>query len=80
MKEGLEKLFRLQQLDDAIKSHQNRLKQIPQMIREIENERDSKKEMIEASKAKLAENLKSREKYEKEIQLIKEKIKQKQFY
>ncbi len=75
MKEGLEKLFRLQQLDDAIKSHQNRLKQIPQMIREIENERDSKKEMIEASKAKLAENLKSREKYEKEIQLIKEKIK-----
>jgi len=75
LKEGLEKLFRLQQLDDAIKSHQTQLKQLPQTILEIEHERDSKKEMIETSKSKLAENLKAREKYEKEIQLVKEKIK-----
>lgn len=75
MKEGLEKLFRLQQLDDAIKSHQTKLKQLPEIILEIEQERDSKKEMIESSKNKLAENLKDREKYEKEIQLVKEKIK-----
>ncbi len=75
MKEGLEKLFRLQQLDDAIKSSQTRLKRLPETIREIEAERDGRKEMIEASKNKLAENLKSREKYEKEILLVKEKIK-----
>lgn len=75
MKEGLEKLFRLQQLDDAIKTHQNRLKHIPEAIREVETERDSRKEMIEAAKNKLAENLKAREKYEKEILLVKEKIK-----
>lgn len=75
MKEGLEKLYRLQQLDDAIKSNQTLLKRLPETILEIEYERDSKKEMIETSKNKLAENLKSREKYEKEILLVKEKIK-----
>ena len=75
MKEGLEKLFRLQQLDDAIKSYQIQLQRLPETIREIETERDSKKEMIEAAKGKLADNLKAREKYEKEILLVKEKIK-----
>jgi uncharacterized protein len=75
LKEGLEKLFELQQLDDKIKEVEISLKQIPEAIKKLEQERDGKATIIENTKAKLNENAKAREKLEKEILLVKEKIK-----
>jgi len=75
LKEGLEKLFELQQLDDKIKEVEISLKQIPEAIKKLEQERDGKATIIENTKAKLNENAKGREKLEKEILLVKEKIK-----
>lgn len=74
MKEGLDVLFTLQQTDDRLKEIELTLKDIPRRIRELEEERDGKAEIIEAAREKLQANTKSREKLEKEIQLIKEKI------
>ena len=74
MKEGLDVLFTLQQTDDRLKEIELTLKEIPLRIRELEEERDGKAEIIEAAREKLQANTRSREKLEKEIQLIKEKI------
>ncbi|HDP95837.1 MAG TPA: hypothetical protein ENN40_10830 [Candidatus Aminicenantes bacterium] len=74
MKEGLDVLFSLQQTDDRLKEIQLTLKDIPRMIRELEEERDGKAEIIEAAREKLQANTKSRQKMEREIQAIKEKI------
>lgn len=75
MKEGLEKLDALQQLDDRIKELEISLKQIPETIQELELERDGKADIIENTRNKLNENIKEREKLEKEILLVKDKIK-----
>ncbi|MGE5341080.1 MAG: zinc ribbon domain-containing protein [Candidatus Omnitrophota bacterium] len=75
MKEGLEKLYTLQQLDDKLKELDNSLKTIPDNIKKLEDERDGKITMIENTKVKLKENVKEREKFEKDILLVKEKIK-----
>lgn len=75
MKEGLEKLYALQQLDDKIKEVETSLKQIPETIGSLEQERDGKATIIESTKTKLNENVKAREKLEKEILVVKEKIK-----
>ena len=75
MKEGLEKLHALQLLDDRIKEVEISLKQIPETIQELELERDGKASIIENTRNKLNENIKEREKLEKEIMLVKEKIK-----
>jgi predicted nucleic acid-binding Zn-ribbon protein len=75
LKEGLEKLHALQQLDDRIKEVETSLKQIPETIQELELERDGKASIIENTRNKLNENIKEREKLEKEILLVKEKIK-----
>jgi predicted nucleic acid-binding Zn-ribbon protein len=75
LKEGLEKLHALQQLDDRIKEVEISLKQIPETIQELELERDGKASIIENTRNKLNENIKEREKLEKEILLVKEKIK-----
>lgn len=75
MKEGLEKLHALQQLDDRIKEVEISLKQIPETIQELELERDGKASIIEDTRNKLNENIKEREKLEKEVLLVKEKIK-----
>lgn len=74
MKEGLELLFALQQLDIKIKELENSLREIPSAINKLESERDGKASMIEETKSKLSENIKAREKFEKEILLVKEKI------
>ena len=75
MKEGLEKLHALQQLDDRIKEVETSLKQIPETIQELELERDGKASIIEKTRNKLSENIKEREKLEKEVLLVKEKMK-----
>lgn len=74
MKEGLELLFTLQQQDDKIIEIQNLIKEIPAEIKKLEDERDGKASIIEKTKEKLSINIKEREKLEKEILLIKEKI------
>jgi len=75
LKEGLEKLYALQQLDDKIRELELFLKQVPETIKELEEERDGKASIIENTKEKLKENVKAREKIEKEILGVKEKIK-----
>ncbi len=75
MKEGLEKLYALQQLDDKIKELEISLKSIPETVKKLEDERDGKVTMIENTRIKLKENAKEREKLEKEILLVKDKIK-----
>ncbi|MCI0471547.1 MAG: C4-type zinc ribbon domain-containing protein [Candidatus Aminicenantes bacterium] len=75
MKKGLETLYTLQQNDDNIKELENTIREIPTAVKRIENERDGKVSIIESAKTKLSENIKEREKLEKEISLLKEKIK-----
>ena len=75
MKEGLEQLYELQQLDDTIRDVEMSLKQIPETIGNLEQERDGKANIIEETKKKLSENVKAREKLEKEIFAVKDKIK-----
>lgn len=75
MKEGLERLYALQLLDDKIKDTEISLKEIPAAIAAVEQERDGKVDIIEKTKKKLEGNAKEREKLEKEILLVKEKIK-----
>lgn len=74
MKDKLEYLYELQLKDDSINDIEESLEKIPQEITEIEKERDGKASIIENSKNKLQENIKSREKLEREISLYKEKI------
>ena len=74
MKEGLELLYALQLKDDKISDIENIIKEIPQNIGKLENERDGKAEIIEKTKNKLKENINVREKFEKEILQIKETI------
>jgi len=75
LKEGLEKLHALQLLDDRIKEVEISLKQIPETIQELERERDGKASIIKDTRNKLNENIKEREQKEKEILLVKDKIK-----
>jgi len=74
LKEGLELLHDLQIKDDLLRDTTNIIKDIPELIKEIEIERDSKKSIIEDSKKKLEVNLKERKKLEGDILQIKEKI------
>jgi len=74
LKEGLDVLFTLQQTDDRLKEIELTLKDIPRRIRELEEERDGKAGIIQTAREKLQANTNSREKLEKEIRLIKEKI------
>ncbi|MBN2347028.1 MAG: hypothetical protein JXO51_11635 [Candidatus Aminicenantes bacterium] len=74
MKEGLDILFALQQKDDQLKEIESIIKEIPLKIKEMEDERDSRSEMIEKAKKKLQENSEARKKLEREIAVIKERI------
>jgi predicted nucleic acid-binding Zn-ribbon protein len=65
----------LQQKDDQVTDIQNLIKEIPGEVKKLEEERDGKATILENARAKLNENIKKREKLEKEILLIKEKIK-----
>ena len=75
MKEGLEILYTLQQKDDQVTEIKNLIKEIPGEVKKLEEERDGKATILENARAKLNENIKKREKLEKDILLIKEKIK-----
>ena len=75
MKQGLEILFSLQQNDDRIRELELTIIDIPAAIKKLEDERDGKVTIIENTKGKLNDNVKAREKLEREIQQIKEKIK-----
>jgi len=74
LKDGLDVLFTLQQTDDRLKEIELTLKEIPRNIKALEDERDGKAGIIESARGKLQANTKSREKLEREILLIKEKI------
>jgi len=74
LKDGLETLYALQQLDNRIKELELAFEKIPHAIKMIEDERDGKSNIIENSKEKLNQNVKERQKFEKEILLVKEKI------
>jgi predicted nucleic acid-binding Zn-ribbon protein len=74
LKEGLEFLNQLQQLDDQIAETETAIGEIPITIMDLESERDSKKNIIDQVKIKREENVRKREQLEKEILLIKEKI------
>ncbi|MFC2154881.1 zinc ribbon domain-containing protein [Acidobacteriota bacterium] len=75
MKKGLDILYKLQQNDDNIKELENTIIEIPAAVKRLENERDGKASIIEHTKNKLSENVKEREKLEREVLTIKEKIK-----
>ena len=53
MKEGLDILYALQQKDDQLKEIEAIIKDIPLKIKELEDERDSRSDMIEKAKKKL---------------------------
>ena len=74
MKDGLELLYKLQQFDDRVTDTNIRITEIPETIESLEKDRDSKADIVSKSKEKLEDNLKAREKLEKDILLIKEKI------
>ena len=75
MKEGLELLNLLQKHDDQIAEIEIVIQEIPVTIKNLEAERDSEKHIIEQVKVQREENVKKREQLEKNILLIKEKIK-----
>jgi len=74
LKEGLDTLYALQQKDDQLKEIENTIKEIPLQIKELEDERDSRSDMIEKAKKKLQHNSEERKKLEREIAAIKDKI------
>ncbi|HUU05293.1 MAG TPA: C4-type zinc ribbon domain-containing protein [Patescibacteria group bacterium] len=74
MKEGLDILYALQQKDDQLKEIENTIKEIPLRIKELEEERDSRSDMIEKTKKKLNHNSEERKKLERDIAAIKDKI------
>lgn len=75
MNKGIESLYNLQLRDNRIKELEGFIAEIPKEIRELEEERDGKETIVENTKKKLNENVKERETLEKEIAVIKEKIK-----
>jgi hypothetical protein len=74
LKEGLELLNLLQKNDDQIAEIEIAIQEIPVTIKNLEAERDSKKQIIDQVKVQREENVKKREQLEKNILLIKEKI------
>jgi predicted nucleic acid-binding Zn-ribbon protein len=74
LKEGLDILYALQQKDDQLKEIEAVIKDIPLRIKELEDERDSRADMIEKAKKKLQNNGEERKKLEREIAAIKDKI------
>lgn len=75
MKQGIESLYSLQKSDDGIKELDDLMQEIPKKIKELELERDGKKAIVECAEEKLRGNAKEREKLEKDILVIREKIK-----
>jgi len=74
LKEGLDILYTLQQKDDQLKEIEIIIKEIPLQIKELEDERDARSEMIEKAKKKLQNNIEDRKKLEREIAALKDKI------
>lgn len=74
MKEGLDILYALQLKDDQLKDIEAIIKDIPLQIKALEDERDSRSDMIEKAKKKLHQNGEERKKLEREIAVIRDKI------
>ncbi len=74
MKEGLDILYALQLKDDQLREIEAVIQEIPLKIKELENERDSRSDMIEKAKKKLQNNSEERKKLEREIVAIRDKI------
>jgi uncharacterized protein len=74
LKEGLDILYALQQKDDQLKEIEAIIREIPLKIKELEDERDSRSDMIEKAKKKLNHNSEERKKLEREIAAIRDKI------
>ena len=75
MKEGIDILYRLQQKDDRARELDQEISSIPAQIKILEDDRDSRTQMIAESKSKLEANRKERDALEKSILQIKESIK-----
>jgi predicted nucleic acid-binding Zn-ribbon protein len=67
-------LFALQLKDDQLKDIEAIIKEIPLKIKALEDERDSRSDMIEKARKKLQENSEERKKLEREISAIRDKI------
>jgi predicted nucleic acid-binding Zn-ribbon protein len=74
LKVGLDILYALQQKDDQLKEIEAIIREIPLKIKELEDERDSRSDMIEKAKKKLSHNNEERKKLEREIAAIRDKI------
>jgi len=74
LKEGLDVLYALQLKDDQLKDIEAVIKEIPLKIKALEDERDSRSDVIEKAKKKLQHNGEERKKLEREITVIKDKI------
>jgi len=74
LKEGLDILYALQLKDDQLKDIEAIIKDIPLQIKALEDERDSRSDMIEKAKKKLHQNGEERKKLEREIAVIRDKI------
>jgi hypothetical protein len=74
LKEGLDILYALQLKDDQLKDIEAVIKDIPLRIKALEDERDSRSDMIEKARKKLQENGEERKKLEREIAVIRDKI------
>jgi len=74
LKEGLDILYALQLKDDQLKEIEAVIKDIPLKIKELEDERDSRSDMIEKAKKRLQTNGEERKKLEREIVAIRDKI------
>ncbi len=74
MKEGLDILYALQLKDDQLKEIEAVIHDIPLKIKALEDERDSRSDMIEKAKKRLQVNGEERKKLEREIVAIRDKI------
>lgn len=74
MKEGLDILYALQLKDDQLKEIEAVIHDIPLKIKALEDERDSRSDMIEKAKKRLQVNGEERKKLEREIVALRDKI------
>lgn len=74
MNQDLQTLIELQRLDNAIVGLENEIESLPRRIAEVESTLAEHIRAVEASKAKLAENQRSRRKRENEIAVLRDKI------
>jgi hypothetical protein len=74
MQQDLQTLIELQRLDSAIAGLESEIESLPQKIAQVESTLAEHIRAVEASKARLAENQRSRRKRENEVAALRDKI------